>query len=124
LVLTRTDASVNFAWDRAAPAAGVQSDNFSVRWTGQLLAPATGTYTFSTTSDDGVRVWVNGQRIINNWNDHGSTVDTSPGIALTAGVRYTIRVDYYERFGIAQIQLRWTPPGQPESVIPVTQLFP
>lgn len=124
LAMTRTDASVDFNWSYGAPGSGVQSDRFSVRWTGQVLAPTTGTYRFATTSDDGVRLWVNGQRIINNWNDHGATVNTSSAITLTAGVRYDIRLDYYERSGRAQIQLRWTPPGQPEAVIPASQLFP
>jgi hypothetical protein len=124
LALTRTDASINFNWDFGAPAPGVQSDHFSVRWTGQIQVPITGTYRFSTTSDDGVRLWVNGQRIINSWGGHPATLTTSAGITLTAGVRYAIRLDFYERDGRAQIQLRWTPPGQPENVIPSTSLFP
>jgi hypothetical protein len=123
LALTRTDASVNFSWS-GTPAPGVQSDHFSVRWTGQVQVPITGTYTFATTSDDGVRLWVNGQRIINGWNNHSALVNTSAGITLKAGVRYNIRVDFYERTGGAQIQLRWTPPGQAETVIPTTHLFP
>jgi hypothetical protein len=123
LALTRTDASVNFSWS-GTPASGVQSDHFSVRWTGQVQVPITGTYTFGTTSDDGVRLWVNGQRIINGWNNQSASVNTSAGITLTAGVRYNIRVDFYERTGAAQIQLRWTPPGQAETVIPTTHLFP
>ena len=48
----------------------MQADNFSVRWSGQVLAPVTGTYTFTTTSDDGVRLYVNGQLLIDNWTDH------------------------------------------------------
>ena len=61
LVLTRTDATVDFDWAGAAPDPAVQADNFSVRWSGQVMAPVTGTYTFTTTSDDGVRLYVNGQ---------------------------------------------------------------
>jgi hypothetical protein len=124
LALTRIDPTVNFNWGFSAPASGVQTDYYSVRWTGQIEVPVTGTYRFATTSDDGVRLWVNGQRIIDNWTQHAATVDTSAPMTLTAGVKYTIRLDYYERAGRAQIQLRWTPPGQPESVIPVTRLFP
>jgi hypothetical protein len=123
LALTRTDTSVNFSWS-GAPAPGVQSDHFSVRWTGQVQVPTTGTYTFATTSDNGVRLWVNGQRIINAWNNQSAPVNSSAGITLTAGVRYAIRVDFYERIGAAQIQLRWTPPDQAETVIPTAQLFP
>ncbi len=123
-MLTRTDPTVNFNWGIGQPAPQVQADNFPVRWTGQMLAPATGNYTFTTVSDDGVRLWVNGQRIIRNWTDHGATTDNSTVIALTAGQRYDIQLEYYERSGGARIELRWTPPGQASQVIPTSQLFP
>ena len=61
LVLTRTDPTVDFDWASSAPDPAVQADNFSVRWSGQIMAPVTGNYTFTTTSDDGVRLYVNGQ---------------------------------------------------------------
>ena len=86
-------------WGTAAPAAGVTADNFSVRWTGQVQAPVTGTYRFSTVSDDGIRLWVNGQQVINNWTDHASTTNTSAAISLTAGVKYTVTLEYYEKGG-------------------------
>ena len=53
------------------------TNNFSVRWTGKVQAPVTGTYRFSTVSDDGIRLWVNGQQVINNWTDHAATTNTS-----------------------------------------------
>ena len=124
LITIRTDPTVNFNWGGGAPASGVTNDYFSVRWTGQVLAPTSGTYRFATTSDDGVRLWVNGQLLIDNWTQHAPTINTSPAMTLTAGVRYDIRLEFYERVGGAQIQLRWTPPGQAESVIPSIQLFP
>ena len=65
LVFTRTDATVNFTWGNDSPGPGVNIDKFSVRWAGQVLAPVTGNYTFSTVSNDGVRLWVNGQLVIN-----------------------------------------------------------
>ena len=60
-VLTRTDASINFNWDNEEPAPGVPQENFSVRWTGFIKAPVTGTYTFQITTDDGMRVWLGSQ---------------------------------------------------------------
>src|SRR5262245_39684227 len=66
LVLTRTDSTIDFDWANAAADPAVQADNFSVRWSGQLLAPVTATYTFTTTSDEGVRFYVNGQLVIDN----------------------------------------------------------
>src|SRR3954470_23238895 len=61
LKLTRTDATVNFAWGSGSPAAGIASDTFSVRWTGQLVPEATENVTFYTSTDDGVRLWIGGQ---------------------------------------------------------------
>ena len=67
VVLQRTEA-VNFNWGSGSPGTAVPSDNFSVRWSGLIEAPSTGNYTFQTNSDDGIRVWVNGALIINNWD--------------------------------------------------------
>jgi hypothetical protein len=123
LVLTRVDATVNFSWASGSPAAGVGVDNFSARWTGRVEAPVTGSYHFSTVSDDGIRLWVNGQLVINNWTDHAPTTNTSAAIALTAGVRYTITLEFYERGGGATARLQWSYPGQATQVIPQSRLF-
>ena len=123
LVLTRVDSTVNFAWGSAAPASGVTADNFSVRWTGRVQAPVTGTYRFSTVSDDGIRLWVNGQQVINNWTDHASTTNTSAAISLTAGVKYTITLEYYEKGGSAIAKLQWSYTGQALQIIPQSRLF-
>jgi hypothetical protein len=123
LVTTRVDATVDFNWGVGSPAAGVAVDNFSVRWTGEVLAPASGTYAFSTVSDDGIRLWVNGQQLVNNWTDHAPTTNTGT-IALTGGQRYSIRLEYYEHGDGAVARLSWTPPGGASQVIPQAQLFP
>jgi hypothetical protein len=124
LRLTRVDPTVDFDWVRNSPGTGVNPDNFSVRWTGQVLAPVTGNYTFSTLSDDGVRVWVNGQQIINNWTDHAPTTNTSAPVALVGGTSYSIVVEYYEGVSGAVMRLRWAYPGQATIAIPQSQLFP
>lgn len=108
-LLQRVEA-VNFNWGNAAPASGVPADGFSVRWTGTVTVPTTGSYRFRTVSDDGVRLWVNGTQRINNWTDHGSTTDTSAAFSLSAG-RRSITLEYYERAGGAVIQLQWLRPG-------------
>ena len=99
LALTRTDSTVNFNWGTGSPGPGVQAENFNIEWTGTVLAPVSGQYRFSTTSDDGIRVWVNGRLMINNWTDHAPTTNTSQKITLTAGVRYSIRVQCYRARG-------------------------
>jgi len=123
LAATRVDATVNFNWGTAAPAAGVTADNFSARWTGRVEAPVSGNYRFTTVSSDGIRLWVNGQLVINNWTDHGTTTNTSASIALTAGVRYTVTLEYYERTGSAIARLQWSYPNQATQAIPASRLF-
>lgn len=125
LVHTRIDGTVNFDWASGSPVPGVvQTNNFSVRWTGLVQAPVTGDYTFSTVSDDGVRLWVNGVLRINNWTDHASKTNTSAPIALVAGQKYSIVMEYYERTGGAVARLRWAYPGQGTQAIPQSRLFP
>jgi YVTN family beta-propeller protein len=121
--LTRSEA-VNFNWGTASPGAGVNADNFSVRWTGTLAPTTTGSYRFQTVSDDGVRVWVNNVQVVNNWTDHSATTNTSGNLSLVAGQRVSIRVEYYEKTGGAQMQLRWRVPGSLSYVvIPTARLY-
>jgi len=125
LVRTRTDATVNFDWGSGSPVPGVvQINNFSVRWTGQVEAPVTGNYTFSTVTDDGVRLWVNGVLRIDRWTNNAPTTNTSAPIALVAGVKYSVVMEYYERKGGAVARLRWAYPGQGTQAIPQSRLFP
>jgi glucose/arabinose dehydrogenase len=120
--VTRVDPTVNFSWGSGAPAPGIGSDTFSVRWTGQVEAQFTGTYTFYTQSDDGVRLWVNGQQLVNNWTNHATT-ENSGTIALTAGQRYDIRMDFYENAGGATARLLWSSASVPKAVVPTSRLY-
>ncbi|AKD56212.1 glycoside hydrolase [Spirosoma radiotolerans] len=124
-VLTRTDATVDFDWGTGSPAAGtVNIDNFSVRWTGQVEAPVSGAYTFSTNADDGVRLWVNGVQLINDWNAHPPVINNGSSINLTAGQRYDIRLEYFENSGGALAKLWWSYPGQAQQTVPQIRLYP
>jgi len=89
---------------------------------GTVQPPASGTYTFFTESDDGVRLWVNGQQLVNNWTDHSRT-ENSGVISLTGGVKYAIRMEFYERGGDAVARLLWSGPSTAKAVIPQTALF-
>ncbi|GAA4454794.1 hypothetical protein GCM10023189_21730 [Nibrella saemangeumensis] len=124
-VLSRVDATINFPWGNDSPQPGVvNADEFSVRWTGQVEAPVTGTYSFRTNNDDGTRVWVNNQLIIDNWAQQGPT-PREGSISLTAGQKYNIRVEYFEAYGGAQAQLFWVIPGSSSAVIvPRERLYP
>ena len=122
-VLSRTDATVNFTWGGDSPGSQVSSENFSVKWSGQVRAPVTGTYTFTVTGDDGVRLFLNGQLVIDGWTQQYPT-SYSHTTTLTAGTLYNIQLHYYEQGGDASCHLRWTYPGQSTQTIPSSHLYP
>lgn len=112
-VLTRVDSTIAFHWGGASPGAGIGKDNFSVRWTTKIKPSITGTYEITTASDDGVRVIVNGNRIIDHWSDHAVEARQA-SIYLEAGKYYDVTVEYYENGGDAAVLLGWTKPGENE----------
>ena len=120
-IMERIDPTVNFNWS-GSPAPSMNPDGFTVRWTGKIEVPASATYTFHTQSDDGIRLLVNGQQIIDNWTDHGDTHD-SGDIALSAGQQYEIILEYYENGGGAICQLSWQSPAIARQIIPSQYLF-
>lgn len=109
-------------WNLISKALPSSDTSFSTRWSGQIEPKFSETYTFSTVSDDGVRLWVNGQALIDNWNPHGAMEDKAT-IALEAGKRYDIRIEYFQTSGGARMQLNWQSPSQPREVIPIARLF-
>ncbi len=102
----RNDTAINFNWGTGGPGGGVAGTNFSARWTRTLYLNA-GTYRFAATTDDGVRVWVDNQLIVNRWQDQTPTTATGD-IALSAGNHY-IKMEYFQRAGGALAQLTWNP---------------
>jgi hypothetical protein len=121
--VTRVDGTVNFAWSTGAPASGIAADTFSVRWAGEVQINAGGTYSFRTTTDDGVRLWVDDKLLIDSWTSTGTRTLTSAGITLQAGRRYHIVMEYYDNTGGATAQLLWQAPGSGSFVtVPQSQL--
>ncbi len=119
---TRIDPTVDFVWS-GQPALGIAADTFSVRWTGEVQPQFTEMYTFYAQSNEGVRLWVNGQLIIDNWTSHTARTDSGM-IALTAGQRYSIRMEFWDGTGSATARLAWGSPSTPASVIPALRLYP
>lgn len=120
--VTRTDASVNFNWVSGAPASGIGKDRFSIRWTGMVQPQYSETYRFYVLSDDGARLWVNGQLLVDHWTDH-SPSERSGTISLVAGQKYDIKLEYYENTGAATVRLRWSSPSRSKVTIPSSALF-
>lgn len=102
--LIRDDQDINFEWGMGAPAPGFPVDNFSVQWT-RALDFEGGNYRFATVVDDGVKLWVDDQLLIDQWHDSGPVTYVAD-VYLTPG-RHTIRMDYYEHVGWSTAQLRW-----------------
>jgi hypothetical protein len=97
-VLTNTSAALNYIWGLGSPDPIVSVDHFSARFTKQQSYPP-GTHTFTVQSDDGVRLYLNDQLIIDQWNDHALTT-SSVSVDLVGGV-YSLRIEYYENTGEA-----------------------
>jgi len=112
-MLIRIDPQVNFDWGNLSPDLSVNVDHFSVRWSGALQPDEDGPYTFLTRTDDGLRLWVDDELIIDNWTSHAPTWDTSEEIELTAGETYTIVMEYFENTGGAAAELWWQTPSMP-----------
>jgi uncharacterized repeat protein (TIGR03806 family) len=121
--LTRIDPTVNFNWGSGSPDPSIGVDTFTVRWTGSVQPQFNETYTFYATADDGVRVWVNGQQLINAWVDQSATTYQG-SISLKAQQLYNIVMEYYENGGSAVAQLSWSSPSVTKAIIPQTQLYP
>jgi hypothetical protein len=121
--LIQTNSLIDFNWGEGSPGKGLPADNFSVRWTGSVRIPRDGKFTFYTASDDGNRLWVDDQLVIDNWTDHGET-ENQGQIDLWGERPHFIRLEYYEKTGAAAARLLWAGPGFEKQVIPTQRLFP
>ena len=91
--MLRLDRTLNFDWGTGSPDSRVPVDNFAVRWSGKIKPSTSASYTFYTDTAGGVRLWVNGQLLVDNWTLHSLTTNTAK-ITLSAGTSYDIRVEY------------------------------
>ncbi|MDR3460471.1 MAG: PA14 domain-containing protein [Verrucomicrobiae bacterium] len=121
--LVRTDATVNFNWGAGSPDPAISADDFTVLWTGTVQPQFNETYTFYTTTDDGVRLWVNGQLVVDKWVDQSAT-QWGGSLPLVAGRKYPVTLEYYEVAGDASASLSWSSPSTTKTVIPQSQLYP
>ncbi|HXS96498.1 MAG TPA: PA14 domain-containing protein [Candidatus Limnocylindrales bacterium] len=111
--LTRTDAQINFDWGSYAPDSAVTAGNFSVRWQGYFTFAA-GSTTFKALTSDGMRIYIDGNLILDRWRDQASTFYTFQQ-TMTAG-SHLVTVEFYEHSGWATAHLTW------QGSTPVTQL--
>jgi hypothetical protein len=117
LLMTREDSQINFNWEGGSPEPRVPSDNFCVRWTGLLTPQYSESYQFQTENDDEVKVWLNGNVIINNggWSNP---------VPLVAGKTYPLSFEYHERGGGAYCKFYWQSASQSRQIIPTSGFAP
>ena len=115
----RYDATIDFDWGEAAPFIGVNRDRFSVRWLGTLTPQFTEHYTFHTVTDDGVRLYLNTNLLIDAWNEQPQNRDhVSVPMVLYAGLKYDFRMEMFDNAARAVAKLYWSSPSTPRTIIP------
>ena len=123
-VLTRMDPEIDFNWGNAdvpgdnSPDASINVDNFSARWSGELEVDLTDTYTFHITANDGFRLWLDGQPIIDFWDNRATDSRQSEPIELVGGTTHSIRMEYFESADTAIAQLFWESSTREQQIIP------
>jgi beta-glucosidase len=108
--LTRIDPDIDFNFKSGSPAPNINVYNFSIRWTGKLIPPATQKYVLALTSDDGSRLYINDKLIVDNWGIHGERLKSGE-IMLEADEAVDIRIEYFEQGGDAMVRLSWKDPA-------------
>jgi hypothetical protein len=119
--LARTDETIDFHWGDGSPDRSLGGDDFCVRWTGQIRPRYSEKYTFRAFADDGVRLWIGGKKVVEHWGDGNQ--EYAGTIALEAGRKYDMRLDYFEHGGQAAIRLFWSSRSQRRQIVPKECLF-
>jgi hypothetical protein len=125
LVLTRVDPEINFNWgDPGSPDPCIAVDYFASRWSGAVEAGWTETYVFNARTDDGVRLWINGELVVEDWVQGGMRDNFSTPIEFVAGQKYSLMMEQYENGGGAGAELFWQSPSTPYEIVPSGALWP
>jgi beta-glucosidase len=114
--LKRVDPIINFEWNNVSPGPGVPAQNYSVRWTGELVPPVDGDYRIGADTDGGSRIFLDGKKIVDDWAPQGTRVMTTL-VHLQAGHAYSLRMEYSHTWWESTARLFWLPPNLiPEAV--------
>jgi hypothetical protein len=120
--IVRVDPKVDFSWAAGQPPIAASKDVFSIRWTGTLTAKYSERYRLRARYDDGVRIWVGGKVVLDDWNGRYAVVDSPIDLDLKAGQPVVLRIEYFNGGDRGVMQLFWSSPSQREEIIPETAL--
>ena len=127
---TRTEGPINFVWGQGTNPMSPQIDSalYSVRWRGKIEPLTTGLYTFSTgnggvNTNGGVRLFINGERVIDQWNNGNDNIERTGTFYLEKGYKYDVVVEFYNDGGDSEVKLYWQGPGVLKQIVPKTQLY-
>jgi len=118
--LTRVDANVDFEWNNVSPAPTLPAENYSVRWTGELVPPIDGDYRLGADTDGGYRIYLDGKKLIDDSGPH-QTRTTTTLVPLQAGHAYPIRMEYYHTSWESTARLLWLPPNLSQEAVNVAR---
>ncbi|MFZ5988605.1 MAG: PA14 domain-containing protein [Bacillota bacterium] len=125
LKVTGIDPTINFDWGVGTPDKLIKPDyKFSIRWTGQIQPVYSEEYVFYITHDDGVRLWINNELVLDKWVSGSRTVSETDKIAFKADQKYDIKIEYYNSSLAGSVKLEWSSPSTPRSIVPQTRLYP
>jgi hypothetical protein len=120
----RVDPVLDFEWALGKPHPSAPANNFFVYWEGSVVPEFSEEYRFRVKADGGVRLWINGQVVVDDFVTAKFALYRSGTAALEAGIPAAIRIQYFDATGNASMHLRWSSLNQPLEVIPQARLFP
>ncbi|MGW7298005.1 LamG-like jellyroll fold domain-containing protein [Streptomyces sp. NPDC054829] len=101
-----------------------RNEHTTARWTGKLTAPTTGDYTFYAIGDNGFRLFIDGEPVIDHWVGDWDREQTSRPVRLTAGEPHEFRLEMFQDTGGANMFLRWSTPTLPKQLVPMSAFTP
>ncbi|MBK5097045.1 MAG: glycoside hydrolase family 3 C-terminal domain-containing protein, partial [Gemmatimonadetes bacterium] len=104
--LERTDPVIDFLWTLSSPGPGIDADWYAARWTGRLRAPATGVTRLGVAGNDGYRLWLDGELILDNWRKRSAGTHLAE-VELAPDSDHDLRLEFFESVGNARLQLVW-----------------
>ena len=123
-ICSQVSPVINEVWADVTPGCGIAKDFWNARWQGQIEPLYSELYTFYLTVNDMGRVWINNQLVVDGWVSTSSGKTITGTIALTAGQKVPIKVDFAEKAGEAKVKLEWSSASNPIEVVPQSQLYP